>query len=94
MVFIVNMGSNGFKKECIPFFSFRISFLFYLSKKQNLFIYISKLNSIKILIKIYQNYLQDIWCEAHDQTDTNPLTIVVLAFTFLFLCSSSKRNFF
>ena len=65
MVFIVNIGSNGLKKECIHFFLLELISSFDLSKeKQNSFILIFKLNFIKVLIKNYQSFLQNLWCEA------------------------------
>ena len=35
MVFMVNIGSNGFKKEYIPFLFYKLISLFNLSKNKN-----------------------------------------------------------
>ena len=62
MVFIVDIGSNSFKKECQPFFfPLELISLFCLSKKTNLFILILKLYFIKVQTITYQSYLQYIY---------------------------------
>ena len=92
MVFIVNIVSNRFKKECISLF-FYLDLITLLILVKIIFTLILKLDFIKVSDKTYQSYLQIYGVRLDDQKvflHTNPFTIVMSIHIFLTFYITTK----